>query len=156
MKNMIQGEMIAKDNCKIAIVSVRFNDFIVDRLVSGAQDALIRHGVDEANIDYFKVPGALELPLIVQRLAASGKYDGIVATGTIIRGATSHYDHVCSESIKGLSNLALQHDMPIGNAVLTVETIEQAIERAGSKAGNKGAEAALVVIEMINLLRHIG
>lgn len=155
MTTLLQGHMAAPADCRIAILSVRFNDFVVDKLVDGAIDALIRHGVAAENITQIKVPGALELPLAAQKIAASGKYHGIVATGAVIRGATAHFDYVSGESIKGLQSLSLQHNLPIGNAVLTVDTIEQAIERAGSKAGNKGTEAALVVIEMLNLLDQL-
>lgn len=140
---------------RFALIASRFNDFIVDRLVGGAADALRRHGVPAESIDLVRVPGAYELPLATKRLAAGNRYDGLVALGAVIRGSTPHFDYVAGECVKGLSSVSLQFDIPIGFGVLTVDTIEQAIERAGTKAGNKGAEAALSVLEMVSLLRRL-
>ncbi|MEZ5591581.1 MAG: 6,7-dimethyl-8-ribityllumazine synthase [Gammaproteobacteria bacterium] len=140
---------------KVAIIATRFNEFIVNSLVTGAIDALRRHGVAEQSIELVKVPGAYEIPLAAKRVAASQRYDGIVAVGAVIRGATPHFDYVAGECAKGLSAVAMQHDIPVGFGVLTVDTIEQAIERAGTKAGNKGAEAAVTVLEMISLLQRL-
>ncbi|MCB1714923.1 MAG: 6,7-dimethyl-8-ribityllumazine synthase, partial [Candidatus Competibacteraceae bacterium] len=138
----------------VAIIATRFNEFIVNSLVAGAIDALRRHGVAEQSISLVKVPGAYEIPLAAKRVAASQRYDGIIAVGAVIRGATPHFDYVAGECAKGLSAVAMQHDIPVGFGVLTVDTIEQAIERAGTKAGNKGAEAAVTVLEMISLLQR--
>ena len=140
---------------RIAIVASRFNGFIVDSLLGGALDTLRRAGVAEGDITVSQVPGALEIPVTVQKYAAAGKHDAIIALGAVIRGATPHFDIVAGESAKALSSLALAHSMPIINAILTTDTIEQAIERAGTKAGNKGADAAMAAMEMISLLRKI-
>lgn len=140
---------------KIGIVAGRFNDFIVNNLISGAIDCLVRHGVSESDINLARVPGAIEIPLAVQRMGHTGKYDAIIALGAVIRGATPHFDYVAGECVKGLGQLSLQMDIPISFGVLTVDTIEQAIERAGTKAGNKGIEAAMGAIEMVNVLRQI-
>lgn len=142
-------------NARFCLVASRFNSFIVEALTSGAIDALIRHGAQRDAIHLIKVPGAYELPLAVQKAAATGRYDAIVALGAVIRGATPHFDYVASECVKGISSLSLKYEIPVALGVLTVDTIEQAIERAGTKAGNKGAEAALSAVEMINLLREI-
>jgi 6,7-dimethyl-8-ribityllumazine synthase len=142
-------------NARFCLVASRFNSFIVEALTSGAIDALIRHGAQRDAIHLIKVPGAYELPLAVQKAAATGRYDAIVALGAVIRGATPHFDYVASECVKGISSLSLKYEIPVAFGVLTVDTIEQAIERAGTKAGNKGAEAALSAVEMINLLREI-
>ena len=139
----------------VAIIATRFNEFIVNSLVAGAIDALRRHGVAEQSISLVKVPGAYEIPLAAKRVAASQRYDGIIAVGAVIRGATPHFDYVAGECAKGLSAVAMQHVIPVGFGVLTVDTIEQAIERAGTKAGNKGAEAAVTVLEMISLLQRL-
>ena len=139
----------------IAIVATRWNEFIVERLTAGAKETLIRHGVDESAIDIAMAPGAYEVPFIARKLAATGRYDGVVALGCVIRGATPHFDYVAGEAATGLSAAARETGVPISFGVLTVDTIEQAIERAGTKAGNKGAEAALATIEMINLTRSI-
>ncbi len=143
------------EGMKIAIVSSRFNDFIVNSLTNGCVDALTRHNIHANNIHLYKVPGAFETPIVVQRLANTQKYDAIIALGAIIRGATPHFDYVASESAKGLASVALKTDTPIINGIITTENIEQAIERGGTKAGNKGAEAATVAIEMVSLLRSI-
>lgn len=140
---------------KIAIVAGRFNDFIVNRLVDGAIDYLERHGLDRANITLVRVPGAFELPLVCQRLAAGGKHDGILALGAVIRGATPHFDYVCAEATKGLAHIMLAHNTALGYGLLTCDTIEQAIERAGSKAGNKGVEAAAAMLETVRVLEQL-
>jgi len=152
--NIIEGELIVR-GARLALVASRFNDFIVNNLVDGATNILLRHGCEEKDIDIIWVPGAHEIPLAAQRLAASGRYDGIIALGAVIRGSTPHFDFVAGECSKGLANVSMQHNMPVGFGVLTVENIEQAIERAGTKAGNKGAEAAMSVVEMINLLPRL-
>lgn len=149
-----QGSMLI-DDAHFCIVSSRFNSFIVDQLLAGATDTLIRHGTDQERIDLVKTPGAYELPITVQRVAAKKKYDAIVALGAVIRGSTPHFEYVAGECVKGLSGVALKYDVPVTFGVLTVDTLEQAIERAGTKAGNKGAEAALSAIEMVSLLREL-
>ena len=153
--NQINGD-ITVNRAKIAIVVGRFNGFIVESLLQGALDTLQRAGIKDTDITVSHVPGALEMPLLVQRFAASGKFDAIIGIGAVIRGSTPHFDFVAGESAKALSTLALQHSIPVINAVLTTDTIEQAIERAGTKAGNKGADAAMAAMEMISLLRKIG
>ncbi|MFQ5563979.1 MAG: 6,7-dimethyl-8-ribityllumazine synthase [Parvularculaceae bacterium] len=140
---------------KLAIVSTRWNDFIVDRLVAGAKDALRRHGVAKSDIDTAVAPGAFEVSFIAGKLAATGRYDAIVALGCVIRGATPHFDYVAGEAAKGVAAAAQKTGVPVAFGILTVDTIEQAIERAGTKAGNKGAEAALAAIELVNLTRAI-
>ena len=152
--NVVQGGMIAKD-LRVGIVASRFNDFIVDSLVSGAVDALVRHGVRERDITLVRVPGAWEMPLAVQRMAGRRRFDVIVALGAVIRGATPHFDYVASECAKGIAQAGLAGDIPVAFGVLTTDTIEQAIERAGTKAGNKGAESAQAAIEMATLLRDL-
>ncbi len=150
----INGDLQVAD-ARVAVVAGRFNGYIVDSLVAGALDALNRCGVAEENVTVVRVPGAFELPLAADKLASSGKYDGLVVLGTVIRGATPHFDYVAGECSKGLANVALQRGVPVGFGVLTTDTIEQAIERAGTKAGNKGADAALSTVEMISLLRKL-
>ncbi|MDD5227744.1 MAG: 6,7-dimethyl-8-ribityllumazine synthase [Methylococcales bacterium] len=140
---------------KFCIVSSRFNSFIVEQLENGAIDALIRHGANKDDLNLVKVPGAFELPMVVQRIAASKKYDAIIALGAVIRGGTPHFDYVAGECVKGLAQISLQYDVPVSFGVLTVDSIEQAIERAGTKAGNKGAEAALSAIEMVSLFKNL-
>ncbi|HEI7254358.1 TPA: 6,7-dimethyl-8-ribityllumazine synthase [Staphylococcus aureus] len=149
-----EGKLIGKD-LKVAIVVSRFNDFITGRLFEGAKDTLIRHDVNEDNIDVAFVPGAFEIPLVAKKLASSGNYDAIITLGCVIRGATSHYDYVCNEVAKGVSKVNDQTNVPVIFGILTTESIEQAVERAGTKAGNKGAEAAVSAIEMANLLKSI-
>ncbi|WP_306339022.1 6,7-dimethyl-8-ribityllumazine synthase [Staphylococcus aureus] len=149
-----EGKLIGKD-LKVAIVVSRFNDFITGRLLEGAKDTLIRHDVNEDNIDVAFVPGAFEIPLVAKKLASSGNYDGVITLGCVIRGATSHYDYVCNEVAKGVSKVNDQTNVPVIFGILTTESIEQAVERAGTKAGNKGAEAAVSAIEMANLLKSI-
>jgi len=147
--------MLTVTNARFCLVVARFNSFVVESLVEGAIDALRRHGADENDITLVRVPGAFELPLALEKIAARGEYDAIVALGAVIRGGTPHFDYVAGECTKGLAQTMLKHGIPIAFGVLTVDTIEQAIERAGTKAGNKGAEAALSAIEMVNLLRQI-
>jgi len=150
----IEGGFDAK-GLKIAIVAGRFNDFIVDKLVGGAVDYLTRHGADRADMAIVRVPGAFEMPLAAKRLADSGTYNGVICLGAVIRGATPHFDFVASEAAKGIAMASLDSGVPVGFGVLTTDTLEQAIERAGSKAGNKGVEAAAATLEMIRVLEQI-
>ena len=150
----IEGRLIARD-MRVGIVAARFNEFIVDQLLKGAVDALRRHGANPRDLTVVRVPGAWEMPLVVKRMAAQRRFDGILALGAVIRGATPHFDYVAGECAKGLGQASLGHDVPIAFGVLTTDTIEQAIERAGTKAGNKGAEAAASLIETIDLLRQL-
>ncbi|MEX2122408.1 MAG: 6,7-dimethyl-8-ribityllumazine synthase [Woeseia sp.] len=150
----IEGELNARD-ARFTIVASRFNDFIVESLIKGAVSCLRRHGAADAAIELVRVPGAYEMPLAVEKVASSRRCDGIIALGAVIRGATPHFEYVAGECIRGVSAAGRAHGIPIGFGVLTVDTIEQAIERAGTKAGNKGEEAALAAIEMINLLRRL-
>jgi 6,7-dimethyl-8-ribityllumazine synthase len=150
----LEGDLVARD-LRFAIVAARFNEFVVDRLVAGAIDALVRHGASEKNLEVVRVPGAFEMPLAVRRLAQTRRYDAIVALGAVVRGQTSHFDIVAGENASGLSRVQLESGVPVGNGVLTTESMEQAIDRAGGKAGNKGAEAALAALEMANLLKRI-
>lgn len=152
--NTIEGELTIS-GARFGIVVARFNSFIVDGLEGGAVDALRRHGVLDSEIDIVRVPGAFEVPLAAQAMAESDKYDGIIALGAVIRGSTPHFDFVAGECTKGLATVSMDHNVPMGFGVLTVDSIEQAIERAGTKAGNKGAEAAMTVVEMINVLKKI-
>ena len=152
--NNIDGDVVVS-KAKIALVVGRFNGFIVESLLKGCLDTLQRSGIASRDITVSHVPGALEMPLVVQKYAQSGKYDAIIGIGAVIRGSTPHFDFVAGENAKALSSLALQHSIPVINAVLTTDTIEQAIERAGTKAGNKGADAAMAAMEMISLLRKI-
>ena len=151
---ILQGDLNA-GGARVAIAMATFNAYIVDSLLSGALGALERCGVPPTTVTVCKVPGAFELPPLINRLAGSGDYDGIVALGTIIRGATPHFDYVAGECVRGVSAVAREHGVPVGFGILTVDTIEQAIERAGTKAGNKGEEATLAVIEMVNTLRRV-
>ena len=148
------GDLVVRGQ-RIALLVARFNGFVVESLLAGAMDALMRHGAEPRDLEVIRVPGAFEMPLVAQRLAASKKYDAIVALGAVIRGGTPHFEYVAGECTKGLAQVSLSHDLPIGFGVLTVDSIEQAIERAGTKAGNKGAEAAMSAIEMVNLLPQI-
>ncbi len=150
----IEGQLNAS-KLKFAIVATRFNDFVVDRLVSGAIDYLTRHGADEKDIDIIRIPGAFELPIVCQKIAKKNNYDGIVALGAVIRGATPHFDFVSNEATKGLAHISLETGTPIGFGLLTTDNIEQAIERAGLKAGNKGVEAASALLETIRVLEQI-
>lgn len=149
-----EGGMVV-EGARFCLVASRFNSFIVDHLVEGAIDALVRHGARNDDIHLVKTPGAYELPLAVQQVAASQRYDAIVALGAVIRGSTPHFDYVAGECVKGISSISLKHEIPVAFGVLTVDSIEQAVERAGTKAGNKGAEAALSAVEMVNLLRGL-
>ena len=149
-----EGELVGK-NLKIAIVVSRFNDFITGRLLEGAKDTLIRHEVESDQIDVAYVPGAFEIPLVAKKLAQKGEYDAVITLGCVIRGATSHYDYVCNEVAKGVSKANDVSDVPVIFGILTTESIEQAVERAGTKAGNKGSEAAVSAIEMANLIKQI-
>jgi 6,7-dimethyl-8-ribityllumazine synthase len=149
-----EGDLVVRD-ARFTIVASRFNDFIVESLIKGAVDCLCRHGANETDIELVRVPGAYEMPLAADKVASRRNCDGIVALGAVIRGATPHFDYVAGECTSGLAAVSRQHGMPIGIGVLTTDTIEQAIERAGTKAGNKGEEAALAVIEMVNLLRKL-
>ena len=149
----LEGNLVCPKGAKFALVASRFNGFIVDHLVEGARDALVRHGADAARITLVRVPGAWELPLAASRVAKGGKVDAIVALGAVIRGATPHFDVIVSEVSKGLAQVQAASGIPVGFGVLTTDTIEQAIERAGTKAGNKGADAAVSALEMVALLR---
>lgn len=149
-----EGDLIIRDS-RYAIIATRFNEFIVDSLVRGALHCLRQHGAAEADIEIVRVPGAFEMPLAVDKVAATRRVAGIIALGAVIRGATPHFDYVAGECVKGIAAAGQRHGIPVGNGVLTVDTIEQAIERAGTKSGNKGEEATLAVIEMVNLLRRI-
>ena len=149
-----EGKLVSED-IKVGIIVARFNEFITSKLLSGALDTLTRHEVKEENIQVAWVPGAFEIPLIASKMAESGKYDAVICLGAVIRGSTSHYDYVCSEVSKGIASVSLKSGIPVMFGVLTTENIEQAIERAGSKAGNKGSECAEGAIEMVNLIREI-
>ncbi len=149
--NIIEGDLVAKEGMKVGIVMSRFNEIIVTKLLGGAIDGLTRHGVDEDNITGAWVPGAYELPLVAKQMAESGKYDAVIALGAVIRGSTTHYDYVCNEVSKGIAHVELETGVPVMFGVLTTENIEQAIERAGSKVGNKGYDCAVGAIEMVNL-----
>ena len=151
---LYEGKLVSKD-IKIGIVAARFNEFITSKLLGGAVDALKRHDVDDDNIEVAWVPGAFEIPLIASKMAKSNKYDAIICLGAVIRGNTTHYDYVCSEVSKGISHVSLNSDIPVMFGVITTENIVQAIERAGTKAGNKGFDCAVGAIEMVNLIREI-
>lgn len=152
--NTIEGTLVG-EGLRVGLVAARFNDFIVDSLVRGAVDALARHGVNRGAIELIRVPGAWEVPLALEAAAKSGRFDALVALGAVIRGATPHFEYVAGECVRGAGQVERSHGVPVGFGVLTVDTIEQAIERAGTKAGNKGAEAALSALEMANLLRRM-
>lgn len=152
--NIIEGKYLGNE-LRIGIVASRFNEFIVSKLIGGAEDCLLRHDVKSDNIDLAWTPGAFEIPVVAQKMAQSGKYDGIICLGAVIRGATSHYDYVCAEVSKGIATVSLQTGVPVMFGVVTTDTIEQAIERAGTKAGNKGYDCAMSVIEMINLMKQL-
>ena len=155
MANIIEGNITAK-GLRFAIVASRFNEFITTKLLEGALDMLRRHGAPENAVDVVWVPGAFEIPLAAKKLAACGRYDAVICVGAVIRGATSHYDYVCSEVSKGVAQAALSTGVPVIFSVVTTENIEQAVERAGTKAGNKGADGAMAAMEMANLLKKIG
>ena len=150
----LKGKLVT-DGAKIGIVAARFNEFIVSKLVGGAMDGLIRHDVKEEDVTVAWVPGAFEIPVVAKKMAKSGKYDAVICLGAVIRGATSHYDYVCNEVSKGVASVSLETEIPVLFGVVTTENIEQAIERAGTKAGNKGYDCALSAIEMINLMKQI-
>ncbi|MHB8744355.1 MAG: 6,7-dimethyl-8-ribityllumazine synthase [Sulfuricaulis sp.] len=150
----VEGDLIAR-NARFGIALGRFNSFIGERLLEGAVDTLIRHGAEASNIEVVRVPGAFEMPLTLKIMAASNKYDALIALGAVIRGATPHFEYVAGECAKGVSQVSMQYDLPVAFGVLTADTIEQAIERAGTKAGNKGMDAALTAIEMVNLLKKL-
>lgn len=153
--SLVEGKLVAKEGMKVAIVASRFNEIIVNKLLGGAVDGLVRHGVEENNITAAWVPGAFEIPIVAQKLAKSGKYDAVICVGAVIRGDTSHYDYVCNEVSKGVAQVGLTTGVPVLFGIVTTENIEQAIARAGSKAGNKGYDCALSAIEMVNLLGQI-
>ena len=150
----LEGDLLARD-VRVAIVAARFNDFVVERLVTGAIDALVRHGASEKSLELVRVPGAFDMPLVVKRLALSKRYDAIVALGAVIKGETAHFDFVAGECASGIARAAQESGIPVGFGVLTCDTLDQAIDRAGGKAGNKGAEAALAALEMVNLLKRL-
>jgi 6,7-dimethyl-8-ribityllumazine synthase len=154
MPKIIEAKLDASGK-KYGIIVARFNDFITDRLTGGAVDVLVRHGADDNDIEIIKVPGAFEIPLIAKKIAQQNKYDAVICLGSVIRGATPHFEYVSSEAAKGIAMVSLETGVPVVFGVLTTDTIEQAIERAGSKAGNKGAEAAMSAIEMVNLVREL-
>jgi 6,7-dimethyl-8-ribityllumazine synthase len=154
MPNTIEGRLSA-EGFRFAIIMSRFNDFISSRLVDGAMDALLRHGADEEKLLLVKVPGAFEIPFAAKKLSQSGRYDAVICLGAVIRGATPHFEYVAAEVSKGIANVALEGDIPIAFGVLTTDTLEQAIERAGSKSGNKGYQAAMAAIEMVNVLKGL-
>ena len=154
MSKVIEGQLSAV-GMRVAIVAARFNEFVVDALVKGAEDCLVRHGAKESDIHIIKVPGAFEIPVVLKKLAQNDEYDAIVALGAVIRGSTPHFEYVSASCTNGIAKVALDSGKPITNGVLTVNSIEQAIERAGTKAGNKGAEAALGAVELVSLLRQL-
>jgi 6,7-dimethyl-8-ribityllumazine synthase len=154
MANIIEGKLTA-GGFKFGIIVSRFNSFICDRLVEGALDALVRHGAADGDIDIVRVPGAFEIPLAAQKAAATGRYDALICLGAVIRGSTPHFDYVCAEVSKGVASVSLDSGMPVAFGVITTDSIEQAIERAGTKAGNKGSDAAMTAIEMVNLFKAI-
>jgi 6,7-dimethyl-8-ribityllumazine synthase len=150
--HVVEGKLVAKKDMKVGIVAARFNEIIVNKLLGGAVDGLVRHGVEEENITAAWVPGAFEIPTAANKMARTGKYDAIICVGAVIRGQTSHYDYVCNEAAKGIAQVSLETGVPVMFGILTTDNIEQAIARAGSKAGNKGYDCALSAIEMVNLL----
>ncbi len=151
----IEGNLSLKGDEKVAIINARFNHIITDRLVEGARDAFLRHGGKDENLELILVPGAFEIPMALERVLASNKYDAVCCVGAIIRGATPHFDYIAAEATKGVANIALKHGKPVTFGVLTVDSIEQAIERAGSKAGNKGFEAMVGIVELLSLYRQL-
>jgi 6,7-dimethyl-8-ribityllumazine synthase len=155
MVKSIEGKLKA-EGLRFAIVASRFNDFISRRLIDGATDALLRHGADEKNIEIVRVPGSFEIPLVAKKVAGSKKYDAVICLGTVIRGATPHFEYISAEVAKGIAQVSLESEIPVAFGILTTDNIEQAIERAGTKSGNKGWDAALSAIEMANLLKEIG
>ena len=154
--NTIEGKVVAPQGMKVCLIAARFNSFIVQKLVAGAVDGLVRHGVDESNVTLAWVPGAFERPVAAKKAASSGKYDAVICLGAVIRGSTTHYEMVCAESAKGVAHVGMETGLPVLYGIITTENIEQAIERAGSKAGNKGYDCALSAIEMVNMLASLG
>ena len=152
---VLEGNVVAPEGMKVGIVASRFNEIIVNKLLGGAVDGLVRHGVEDSNITAAWVPGAFESPVTAQKMAQSGKYDAVICVGAVIRGDTTHYDYVCNEVSKGVAHVGLAAGIPVLFGVITTENIEQAIARAGSKAGNKGYDCALSAIEMVNLMKQI-
>ena len=150
----VEGHLVAQGRT-FALVAARFNDFIVSHLIAGAMDTLVRHGAAVEDITLYKVPGAWELPMATQRVIACGDFDGVIALGAVIRGSTPHFDYICAEATKGLASVSMESKTPVAFGLLTTDTIEQAIERAGTKAGNKGGEAALSIIEMVDLFARL-
>ena len=153
--NLLEGKVVAPEGMKVGIVASRFNEIIVNKLLGGAVDGLVRHGVAEENITAAWVPGAFELPVVAKKMAKSGKYDAVICLGAVIRGQTSHYDLVCNEAAKGIAQAGLETEIPVLFGVVTTDNIEQAIARAGSKAGNKGYDCALGAVEMVTLMRQM-
>ena len=153
--NVVEGKVVAPEGMKVAIVASRFNEIIVNKLLGGAVDGLVRHGVEEDNITAAWVPGAFEIPVVASKMAQSGKYDAVICVGAVIRGQTTHYDYVCNEVSKGIAEVGLDTGIPVLFGIVTTENIEQAIARAGSKSGNKGYDCALSAIEMVNLMKQI-
>ena len=153
--NLVEGKVVAPEGMRDGIVASRFNEFITNKLLGGAVDGLVRHGADEKNITVAWIPGAFEIPVVAQKMAKSGKYDAIICVGAVIRGSTTHYDYVCNEVSKGIAHVSLETGVPVMFGVVTTENIEQAIERAGTKAGNKGYDCALSAIEMVNLMGQL-
>lgn len=151
---VVEGQLVVRD-ARFTIIAARFNELIVERLVAGAVDALRRHGAEEPAIQLVRVPGAFELPLVARRIARTRRADAIIALGAVIRGQTPHFDFVCSECAAGLRQVSLEYELPVGFGVLTCDSVDQAMDRAGGKAGNKGADAALATLEMLNLLRQL-
>ncbi len=151
--NVVEGKLVAPEGMKVGIVASRFNEVIVNKLLGGAIDGLVRHGVEKSNITAAWVPGAFEIPLIAKKMAKSGKYDAVIALGTVIRGQTSHYDYVCNEVSKGVAAVSLETEVPVMFGIVTTENLEQAIARAGAHSGNKGYDCALGAIEMVNLMK---
>ena len=152
---LLEGKVVAKEGRKVGIVASRFNEIIVNKLLAGAVDGLVRHGVEEEHITAAWVPGAFEIPIVAAKMAKSGRYDAVICVGAVIRGDTTHYDYVCNEVSKGISSVGLETGIPVLFGVITTENIEQAIARAGSKAGNKGYDCALSAIEMVNLMEQL-
>lgn len=153
---VLEGKLVAPEGMRVGIVASRFNEIIVNKLLGGAVDGLVRHGVEADRITAAWVPGAFEIPVVAQRMAKSGKYDAVICVGAVIRGDTSHYDYVCSEVSKGIAQASMSTGVPVLFGILTTENIEQAIARAGSKAGNKGYDCALSAVEMVNLMKQMG
>ena len=154
--NLVEGKLVATEGMKVAIVASRFNEIIVNKLLGGAVDGLVRHGVDENNITAVWVPGAFEIPVMAKKMAESGEYDAVICLGAVIRGATYHYEMVCNEAAKGIAQASMATGVPVLFGVITTDTIEQAIERAGTKAGNKGYDCAMSAIEMANAFKQLG